>query len=105
MSENNPQSPPPPPPSPLSLSEAIRKIIDEPEYANFFRSEVLRARTAATLQERKEAASNIDAYFTLSAEELTRLKFGDAPCSPSDSKCTATRTNIRLLYAAMARAS
>jgi len=97
--DNNPQYSPPP--TPLTLSQVIRKIVGEPDYADFIRSVVERAQTANTLQERQEAASNIDAYFTLSDEELTRLDFGSPTCSPTDSRCTATRTNIRLLDAAL----
>ena len=97
--DNNPQYSPPT--APLSLSEVIRKIVGEPDYADFIRSVVQRARTAATQEEREEAASNIDAYFMLSDEELTGLDFGSPTCSPTSPTCTATKANIRLLYAAL----
>ena len=100
MVENDPQYPRPT--TPLSLSEVLRKILDEPEYVDFIRSEVQRARTAATAEERAEAASNLDAYFMLSDEELTRLDFGSPLCSPTSPRCTATKANIRMLYAAIA---
>ena len=99
MDEENPQYPRPT--APLSLSEVIRRIVGEPDYADFIRGEVQRALTAPTQQEREEAASNIDAYFTLSDEELTRLNFGVPTCMISAPSCTATRANIRLLSAAL----
>lgn len=98
--ENNPQYPRPL--TPLSFSEVVRRTLDEPEYADFIRDEVQRARTAETEEERAEAASNIDAHFMLSDEELTRLNFGGATCSADSPQCTATKANIRLLYAAIA---
>jgi hypothetical protein len=92
--ENNPQYPTPE--TPLSFREVLRKILDEPEYASFIHGEVQRARTAETQDERAEAASNIDAHFMVTTEELTLLDLASPLCSPNSPLCTATKANIRL---------
>jgi hypothetical protein len=92
--ENNPQYPTPE--APLSFREVLRKILDDPAYASFIRGEAQRARTAETEEERTEAASNIDAHFMVSDEELTLLDLSSATCAPNSPLCTATKANIRL---------
>lgn len=98
--ENNPQYPPPE--TPLSFKEVLAKILEDPGYASFILGEAQRAREAETEEEKLEAASNIDAHFMVSDEELTLLNLGAAPCSSDSPGCTATKANVRLAYFATA---
>lgn len=101
MAESNPNYPRPE--IPRSFSEVLAKALAEPDYAAFIHSEVARARTARTEEERREAVDNIDHHFKLSSGELTSLGlpvgFSSGPC-----RCTNTRPTTFLLdFATMTR--
>jgi hypothetical protein len=78
------------PAKPLSFKETVKKILNDADYAKFFRGEVVKARKG-----NKEAEGIVAAHFKLQPKELKALKLppGFGSCS---GPCTDTNTTTVL---------
>lgn len=85
MPDDKPQFPPPS--EPLSLEEAVKKILADPGFAKFIHGEVLKARGGD-----ENAAARVATHFRPLPEELTALKLKASDFTARG--CTNPTTNL-----------
>ncbi len=96
MSEE-PPAPYPKPATPLCFKEAVRKILTEPDYANFIHHLVMESRDE-NLETATLAADELAEYFQIQPDELVRLNL--PPETADQSKCTNPTTHFMIDFAA-----
>ena len=79
------------PAKPLSFKEMVKKILNDADYAKFFRGEIVKARKG-----NKKAEAIVRAHFKFRPEELKALKLpkGFGSCSGACTDTTGTTTNL-----------